>query len=301
MGGSGGGRERPPRSKVSLLQKVRFFLSSVSKVLLMVSDPTSVFKASVHIAAPDRKVSAWKTLRSSGCSVEQLKVIGKTVGGPGCTINDILMTVLTGALSEYARGQSSRHQGGAPVPQEVTACVWVSLSPLSHVYKDFDELPLKWGNSTLGGVYIPLPMEKLGSKETLERMRAHTNDPSLPIESGVASMLMHLIGWMPPAIMKPLWPVVAYKSTVSMSNVPGPHFPLEWCGMPLRTMLFFVPPAGILSVFVTMITYNGELSVGMSADGTLLTQEALEQIVGELFEHEIAKLRDEAGRTSIIE
>jgi hypothetical protein len=169
------------------------------------------------------------------------------------------------------------------------------LRPLSHIYKDFDESPLKWGNRTLGAVYIPLPMGELGSKETLETMRVHTNDPSLPIEAGVGSMLMHVMGWLPPAIMKPLWPALAYKSTISMSNVAGPQFPLEWCGMPTRSMMFFVPPTGILSVFVTMQTYNGELSVGMSADGELLTQEALEQIVGELFEHEIVKLRDAVG------
>merc|ERR1711920_185607 len=136
---------------------------------------------------------------------------------------------------------------------------------------DLDELPLKWGNRTLGAVYIPLPMGELGSKETLEAMRAHTNHPSLPIEAGTASMLMDLIGWFPPAVMRPLWPALAFKSTISMSNVPGPQFPLEWCGMPIRTMMFFVPPTGTLSVFVTMATYNGELSVGMSADGALLT------------------------------
>lgn len=273
---------------LSALQTFRFLIASVKKLLFMAPDKISTFKSSVLIGATSRRNVAWNSLRSG--SVEDLKKLGKALGG--ATINDILLSALTGALRSYAEQSPS----GGQVSDEVTTAVWVSLSPLRHMYTDFSELPLRWGNATLGACYMPLGVgpahRRSGPRETLEHLRRSTGDPALMVEAGVATKLMSLFGWLPPVISRPVWVASTNKITVSMSNVPGPQFPMSWLGMPVRNMLFFVPPTGTVSVFVTIASFNGEVTVGMGVDGTLLEPEALEQITGKLFEEEIRKLRD---------
>merc|ERR1712039_198366 len=75
-----------------------------------------------------------------------------------------------------------------------------------------------------------------------------------------------------------LWGPIANRVSVSMSNVPGPQFPLEWCSIPVDKMMFLLPPTGRISLFLTIATWDGKASVGMAVDGTLLSQEALRRI-----------------------
>lgn len=274
------------RPRMGCLQLASFALRSVRKLLLMPEDSPSAFKASERLSPTEPRTVAWNSLKAA--TVADLKQLGKELNG--ATINDILITALTGALRKHA--QTAPNAG---LSSDVTACTWVSLSPLKHIYTDFDELPLRWGNSTLGAVYMKLPVGpqhgQLSSVETMGVLRESTSDPSLMVEAGIATKLLSTMGWVPRLICKPLWGPLANKVSVSMSNVPGPQFALEWCGVPVRRMMFFVPPAGSISLFVTIATWDGEVSIGMGVDAKLMSHEALSSITGELFEAEIKQLQ----------
>eukprot|EP00932_Pfiesteria_piscicida_P006783 SRR837773.16744.p1 GENE.SRR837773.16744~~SRR837773.16744.p1 ORF type:complete len:254 (+),score=36.45 SRR837773.16744:77-763(+) len=111
-------------------------------------------------------------------------------------------------------------------------------------------LQLQGGSLSLGELYlgcclrqvpnlVPAGEQHPGLMSTL---RKSTNDPALMLEAGTATKLCAMLGWLPPCISKKVWPVVTNKVTVSMSNVPGPQFPMKWIGQPVKSMLFFVPP-----------------------------------------------------------
>jgi len=274
------------RPRLGLCQLVRYWLRSIRKLLLMQDDKPSTFKATTRLTPTARKVVTWNELKAA--NVADLKALGKELNG--ATINDILISALAGALRKYTETTPD-----AGLPADLTACTWVSLSPLKHIYTDFDQLPLRWGNSTLGAVYIKLPIGpdhgQCSTHETMELLRKSTGDPALMLEAGTATKLLSMMGWLPRLAAAPVWGPLANKVSVSMSNVPGPQFPLEWCSVPVRNMMFFVPPTGTISLFVTIATWDGQIIVGMGVDGTLMSQEALSSIAGELFEAEIRQLQ----------
>lgn len=276
------------RRKIGCCQAMRLFLTSLKKLLLMPTDPVSPFKGTNHVGHEDPRSVAWTTLRTS--SVEDIKKVGKDLGG--ATVNDILIAALAGAFRTYAQ------ESPTSTPANITTCIWVSLSPLKHVYTSLSEMPLRWGNSTLGACYVPLPVGsaslEMSPMEAVQAIQETTSSPALMVEAKLMVMLLGLVGMIPKPLISPIWHLVGENISVSMSNVPGPQFPLEWCGMPLGRMLFFMPATGTLS-FVTIGTFNGEVSVGMGTDINLFSQETLSRITGELFEAEIEKLRRAAA------
>ena len=71
---------------------------------------------------------------------------------------------------------------------------------------------------------------------------------------------------------------IAYKTTVSMSNMPGPQFPLTFLECPVERMFFFVSPQGTVGIFVTIFTFDGKVAVSISADSSLLDAEEADEV-----------------------
>lgn len=273
------------RRKLGLCMAIHYWLRSFRKLVFMADDRPSVFKARSHLKLTDTRRTAWHNLK--GTSVDELKKVGKHLDD--ATINDILVSALAGSLKEFARRTPNAH-----LPADITLCSWVSLSPLNHIYSSFKEVPFRWGNGSLGAVYLKMPIlsrQESSTADLMSEVRKTTNDPSLMMEAGLATKLCAFIGWLPPLLSKMVWPAVTNKTTVSMSNVPGPQFPFKWVGVPVRSMLFFVPPTGTISIFVTIATMNGEVNVGVAVDSSLMSQEQVKSICGDLFEEQIENLK----------
>ena len=93
-------------------------------------------------------------------------------------------------------------------------------------------------------------------------------------------------------VSAPLWQALAFKTTVSMSNLPGPQFKLKWLGHAMKSMHFFVVPQNTIGVFITIFSYDGEVSISMSADERLVTQAEARRITTEYFPEEIDRLHE---------
>jgi len=222
-----------------------------------------------------------------------VKTFGKSDRGGGATVNDVLLAALGGAFRRYIANLGAGQQA---IPKDITACIWVSLSPLNHVYKSFEEVPLKWGNSTLGTVYVKLPLTMPSSAglknipEGVRDMRERTGAPELALESVIAMQILRWLGVLPKLLIRPLWHILSNKISCSTSNVPGPPFHMKWCGSPVQSINFFVPPQGTVSVFATIVTYDGSISIGLSSDPAVMNADELEQISGMLFEAELNEM-----------
>lgn len=263
-------------------------LAAIRKLVCMVNDAPSSYKSAKHIQPSGPRYISWSRLRCA--SVDNLKELGRKLGG--ATVNDLLLSALAGALR--------RHQLTAysPIGGDITACMWAALRPMTEVYADFKDKPLVWGNSTLGAVYLKVPVgrqyDSFTATHTLGHMRKITSDPALRTEAATATAFTSLFGCLPAWASAPLWKALANKVSISMSNVPGPQFNFDWCGIPTNYVIFFVPPTGTISVFVTIFTCRGQVHVGMGSDGALFESDGLRKITSEYFESEILELLEQA-------
>jgi hypothetical protein len=60
------------------------------------------------------------------------------------------------------------------------------------------------------------------------------------------------------------------KATCVMTNVPGPQQTLYFSGAPIRSMMFWVPQSGRLGMGISLLSYDGEVRLGVATDAGLV-------------------------------
>lgn len=60
------------------------------------------------------------------------------------------------------------------------------------------------------------------------------------------------------------------KATAVVTNVRGPEQELYLAGMRLRRMTFFVPQSAMLGIGISIMTYAGQIQIGVIADAGLV-------------------------------
>ena len=55
-----------------------------------------------------------------------------------------------------------------------------------------------------------------------------------------------------------------------LTNVPGPRTQLYFCGQPMRRIMFWVPQTGRIGLGMSIISYCGEVSIGVMVDDGLV-------------------------------
>jgi diacylglycerol O-acyltransferase len=87
--------------------------------------------------------------------------------------------------------------------------------------------------------------------------------------------------------------IFSRKATVMVTNVPGPRARIHLAGGELESLMVWAPTSGRLGFSVTLLSYGGELRIGVAADAHI---EADPQALVERFERELASV-PEAART----
>lgn len=200
-------------------------------------------------------------------SLEEVHTIGRFLG---CTVNDVLISILAGALGRYLASQ------GEPVTGlTVRAAVPVNLKPPATVD------PPALGNR-FGLVFVDLP---IGVRHPLERLYAvHAVTKALKRSPQALATfdLLWLVGALPrPAVEYALSQLSAKVSLVA-SNLPGPTEPLVLAGRRISEVLFWVPQSGSVGAGISMLTYCGRVQYGVMADRELIPDPA--RLVGLLAE-----------------
>jgi WS/DGAT/MGAT family acyltransferase len=192
----------------------------------------------------------------------------------GCTINDVLVASLAGALGRHLQ---SRRDPVAGVT--IRAAVPVNL-------RADNELPLTLGNY-FGLIFLELPV---GIQHPLERLYAvHAMMKKLKgsPQALVTLGLLAVVGSLPAMVEEPVMAMFSAKASLVASNVPGPREALHFAGIPAAQAMFWVPQAGSIGVGVSMLTYNGEVQFGVMADRALIAQP---REVAEAMREEVDKL-----------
>jgi diacylglycerol O-acyltransferase / wax synthase len=196
------------------------------------------------------KRAAW----APSLALEEVKTIGRVLG---CTINDVLISVLAGALGSYLEAQ-----GDAVTGLTLRATVPLNLRSSSSASPEL-------GNH-FGLVFVELPV---GIRHPLERLYAvHAamcrlkSSPQALVTFG----LLTSVGSLPTVVEESAIALLSAKASLVASNLPGPNQPLHLAGAAVSELLFWVPQTGSIGVGVSILTYCGRVQLGVIADRGLI-------------------------------
>jgi hypothetical protein len=108
------------------------------------------------------------------------------------------------------------------------------------------------------------PFDRL--QELKRRMDQIKNSP----EAVVALGILQVTGMVPEQIQDVIVNLFGAKATAVMTNVPGPREPLYLAGQPIRGVMFWVPQSGRLGLGVSILSYNGQVTLGVASDLSLI-------------------------------
>ena len=177
----------------------------------------------------------------------------KEIGGYfRCTINDVLMAAVSGALRRYLL-----ERGDDLDDAEVRVAIPVNVRP--------ESMDVELGNQfSLVILSLPVnmddPVRRL--RETRKRMRSIKESA----EAFVGFQVMKIMGIPPQALSRKGARFFASKFTGILSNVPGPRQPLYFTDKMIKNMMFWVPRSGDVAIGISIISYAGNVSLGIATD-----------------------------------
>ncbi|MDD2882784.1 MAG: wax ester/triacylglycerol synthase family O-acyltransferase [Rhodoferax sp.] len=172
-----------------------------------------------------------------------------------CSINDVLLSCVAGAIGQYLRAQ-----GDAVAGKEIRAMVPVNLRPMSEAYK----LGNQFG---LAPVVLPIGLDNPVARVFEVRRRMSALKGSL--QPLLAFALLAVAGVLVKPAQDAMLSLFSKKTTAVMTNVPGPREKLTFCGATLEQALFWVPQSGTVGLGVSILSYGGGVQFGVISDTTL--------------------------------
>lgn len=220
---------------------------ALGKLLFTGPDTHSLFKGQCGVM----KRVAW----TRSLPLADAKYVAHVLGG---TINDVLISAVTGALRRYLDARDMDTQD-----MNLRAIVPVNLRASGDL--DLDSL----GNR-FGLVFLSLPV---GIQDPLLRMavlKDRMDDIKRSPEALVAYGLLGAIGATPVAMERVINTIFGMKATAVMTNVPGPREPIYLAGNRIRGLMFWVPTPAQLGLGISIISYAGQVNVGINTDARLI-------------------------------
>lgn len=198
-----------------------------------------------------KKHVAW----SEPLPLAEVKAIGKAFD---CSINDVLMASVAGAIRSYLRAK------GETVPHdcEMRAMVPVNLRKAGQEQK--------LGNA-FGTVPLVLPVGIEDPVGRLYEVHRRMDDLKGSYTALVAMAVLGVMGATPRQVQTEILNYFAKKASIVMSNVPGPQAPLYLAGSKLDQVMFWVPQSGDVGVGVSILSYNGGVQFGIVTDEKMAT------------------------------
>ena len=186
-----------------------------------------------------------------------LDLVRERAHGLGVTVNDLLVTALAGALRRVLVADG-------PPPPEIRALVPVNLR---------DQLPGA-GDPALGNrfglVFLPLPVGADEPGTRLDRIRSAVAELKRSPDAVVSYAVLWAIGQLPQEADRLLTGFFSRKASLVVTNVPGPTARLHLAGHEIDRIMFNVPHPATLGVGVSILSYAGEVRIGVRADVAVL-------------------------------
>jgi len=262
-----GSLTRPERA----LEEATVAVEGLGEIIWAAANPAPPSPLNVEIG-PHRRFAG------IACELADFKTVKNEFGG---TVNDVVLTVVAGALRHWLQSRGVRTQG-----LELRALVPVSVRDPRERNGTGNRLAVMRGPLP---VYVEDPIERLGV------VRGAMDDLKESKQAVGAEVLTSMQAFAPPTIL-------AQASRLNFStrlfnlivtNVPGPQFPLYVQGREMTSVfpIAFLPENHALAIAI--MSYNGQMNFGLLGD-----YDAMPDLVafGEAIESSLAELVSLAAR-----
>jgi len=242
--------------------------AALGRLLLLPPDRRTIYKGPLGVP----KRAAW----SRPIPLPEIKLIGGELGG---TVNDVLLTAMSGALRRYLLAHGEKVEG-----LNFRAIVPVDLRKPGTE----EELGNKFGL-----VFLSLPVGVVEPSERLGELRRRMDSLKDSLEAPVAFGILTTIGVLPQSLQNIVVNIFGLKGTAVMTNVMGPREQLYLAAAPLDSLMFWVPQSGHLGLGVSILSYNGRVWMGTITDAGLVPDP---DAIIDAFHTEFDELLEEARR-----
>lgn len=188
-------------------------------------------------------------VRASLADVKQVK------NAAGCTVNDVVLGLVAGGLRHLLLSRGDEVEG-----LTMRAAVPVSVRDESQ--------RMKYGNQ-VAVLFADLPVGEADPATRLARVAEQMAHVKESREAVGAEALIKLADFAPPTILSLGSQAIFSRQWVinlTVTNVPGPQFPLYFRGGKMLEVFPFVPLLNNTPVGIAVLSYDGQLSFGLSGD-----------------------------------
>jgi WS/DGAT/MGAT family acyltransferase len=181
----------------------------------------------------------------------ELKRVKNEHGG---TVNDAVLSIVSGALGRYLRARGESTSG-----LEMRAMVPVSVRT--------EEQQGALGNQ-VAAMMAPLPVWCEDPVERLQLVTAAMGDLKRSGQAVGAQVLTQVTDFAPPTIAAQAARLQSRQRFFNLvvTNIPGPQFPLFLLGREMQVIFPMVPLAQRQALCVGIFSYNGQLNFGLIGD-----------------------------------
>jgi WS/DGAT/MGAT family acyltransferase len=170
-----------------------------------------------------------------------------------CSVNDVLVACIAGALRRYLLEQGDALEQA----EEVRALVPVNMRPAG---------PLADLGNQFGMVFLGLPLgmaEPVSRVLEVQRRMAALRGSKQP---AVSLAVLSAMGVAPGYLNQRLGDALAANASMVISNVHGVEQPRYFAGQRIARQLFWVPQSGGIALGLSLLSYAGEVAFGVMAD-----------------------------------
>ncbi len=187
---------------------------------------------------------------SAPMPLEEVKTMAHAYG---CSINDILLACVAGALRGYLLYKGDNVAEDC----ELRAMVPVNLRKAGEAQKLGNEFGL---------VPLVLPIGMEHPVKRLLEVQTRMTELKSSYTALVAMSMLGVLGVTPKPVQTEVQDYFTRKASAVMSNVPGPREALYLAGAKLDQVMFWVPQSGDIGVGISILSYNGAVQFGMVTD-----------------------------------
>ncbi|PAV26797.1 wax ester/triacylglycerol synthase family O-acyltransferase [Tamilnaduibacter salinus] len=228
-----------------LVQTVGDITLECAKLSLAPADPQTPLTGPLR----GRKQVAW----SPPLDLDMVKQVARGLNG---TVNDVLMTVASGAIHDCLT------QGNATPPAcGIRVAVPFNLRPIDQ--------PVEALGNQFGLVMVPLPVDVACPRMRFRQVQEQMSRIKRSWQAQVSYSLLDLFGRGPAMLERRALDLLSRKASAVLTNVPGPREPVYLAGAKLTQPHFWVPQTGGIGVGMSIFSYAGQVQFGLITDTNL--------------------------------
>ncbi|MEW6270073.1 MAG: wax ester/triacylglycerol synthase family O-acyltransferase [Thermodesulfobacteriota bacterium] len=184
--------------------------------------------------------------------LEDVRAVSKAAG---CSLNDVVLATVAGALRRFLASRGSSADGDFRVSAPVNL-------------RRGEPRPMP-GNHVSAWL-LPLPIGNPDVRSRLQAIHEATSALKRSRSAVAVEMMMAAAEWAPASLIS--WGVRLASGPMNMvvTNVPGPHVPLYLLGARLEKIYPLVPLLDRCGLGIALFSYNGELFWGFNASYELV-------------------------------